>query len=260
MQLKTPSGAPPSDLRFGDITIEHLLDHKSGLNANAFLNGDLVQQAYAAAGKAINLPVTAEQTDAYVAGLLLGADPGASQWYNNCGFYLLARLVAKLRGTKAPIDAYQQRIFTPLGISRIRRAASLVQAQPTDEARYQSQTLLLQPSDMSNDRPLVPTEYGDEQLEIIDGSGGLTGAVVDQARLIAALVTKSDTAILKRTSVTAMLDASHGFDSSQKLSEGEYRAQKGGSLATSNNVLSFDGQWGLIMAWASPPAAAESSW
>src|SRR5262249_754178 len=151
--------------------------------------GHNVQAAFAAAGQTITLPVTADQTDSYIASLMFKTDPGPVV-YNNCGYYLLGRLVRKLRGTATPAQAYEKFIFKPLGITRIRRAASLVSVQPSGEARYQSPTLALGTSDLTNDGRLVPSEYGTEQLEIFDGSGGLTGSVVDQARLIAALVVK----------------------------------------------------------------------
>lgn len=268
LELTTPGGGGPTDSRFGSITIQHLLEHTSGLNPEAFLWGDAVQQAYAQAGHQIDLPVTPEQTDAYVAGLPLVSDPGTVFSYNNCAYTMLGRVVAKLRGTATAAEAFAKFVCEPIGISRLRGSVSLVDAQFVDEARYQSSTLALQTSDMSSDRPLVPAEYGDEQLEICEGSGGLSGAVVDQARLIAALVTTSDTAMLPRTSVTALLDAAaklatgrgYGFDAVTDLGNGEYRAQKGGSLETSNNVLSFDGEWGLVMAWASPPLAADPTW
>jgi CubicO group peptidase (beta-lactamase class C family) len=273
LHLKTPSGQGPIDSRFGQIAVQQLLEHTSGLQPQMYASGHNVQAAFATAGKTINLPVTVDQTDAYIASLMLKTDPGPVE-YNNCGYYLLGQLVQKLRGTATPADAYDKFIFKPLGISRIRRAVSLVTAQPPGEARYQSSTLALGTSDVTNDGRLVPLEYGTEQLEIFDGSGGLTGAVVDQARLIAALVTKNDTGMLPRKSVSRMLKAGalrtslgaaragYGFDAVSSLSSptDSFMAQKGGSLATSNNVLSFSEPWGLIMAWASPPNAADPSW
>src|SRR6185437_1636856 len=120
--LTTPAGGPPADSRFGAITVRHLLEHTSGLNANAFTDGPAVQQAFAAAGHAVALPVTADMTDSYVASLGMISDPGTKQAYSNCGYYLLGRIVARLRGKSRPIDAYQSALFGPLGIHRIRRA------------------------------------------------------------------------------------------------------------------------------------------
>ena len=38
LQLKTPSGGAPKDSRFKNVTVRHLLEHTSGINANAFRN------------------------------------------------------------------------------------------------------------------------------------------------------------------------------------------------------------------------------
>jgi CubicO group peptidase (beta-lactamase class C family) len=272
LQLKTPSGGAPTDSKFADITIQHLLEHKSGLNADAFRNGVAVQQAFAAAGQVVALPVTEAQTDSYIASLGLVSKPGDTQAYNNCGYYMLSRIVAKLRNKAKPIDAFQDFLFAPLGITRIRRAASLVAAQPADEARYQSPTLSLGTSEMSSNQPLVPVEYGTEQVEIMEGGGGLSGAATDVARLVAAMIDQNDTPMMTRQTLTTMLTdgaaltsaglgrSGYGFDALAVQGNGNFYGQKGGSLPTSNNVLELNGQWGFVMFWASPPTAAEANW
>jgi CubicO group peptidase (beta-lactamase class C family) len=239
LQLKSPSGAAPADARFANITIQHLLEHKSGLNPGAFNNGPAVMQAFVQAGHPASLPVTAAMTDSYIASLGLVSTPGSSQIYNNCGYYLLGRVVAHLRGKSRPIDAYQAALFDPLGIHRIRRGASLVSAQPNDEARYQDPNIPVGPSDMTPDRPLVPSEYGTEQLEIMEGSGGLTGATTDIARLIAIMIDQKDNPALKRATITSMLSdgaaltaagmgrAGYGFDALVNQGGGNFYGQKG---------------------------------
>ena len=100
----------------------------------------------------------------YIATLKLDSPPGQTQVYSNCGYYLLGRLAAKLRGTAAPIDAYRKHLMAPLGITRIRNAVDLLKAQPADEARYQAASfvdpdwtsdLAVAKSINSNDQPLV---------------------------------------------------------------------------------------------------------
>ena len=272
LQLKTPAGGAPVDPKFATVTIQHLLEHKSGINTDAFRNGLAVQQAFAAAGHTIALPVTEAQTDSYVASLNLVSAPGATQAYNNCGYYLLSRVVAKLRNRASPADAFSDFLLKPLGITRIRRAASLVSQQPADEARYQSPSLALGTSQMSNDQPLVPLEYGTEQVGLMEGGGGLSGAATDLARLVAAMIDQSDTPMMKRTTLTTMLSdgaalnaagfgrAGYGFDGLAAQGGGNFYGQKGGSLPTSNDVLEFNGQWGFVMLWGSPPTAAEANW
>src|SRR5262249_11164992 len=141
-----------------------------------------------------NLPVTAAMVNAYVASLRLVSDPGTAQVYNNCGAYLLGQVVASVRGTATPIAAIQAHLLDPLKITRIRRGRTLVKDQLPDEARYGptdvgtgNDTRLDVPvyaSVMSNDRPLVPRGYGEEQYENKEGSGGLSGAVTDVARIV----------------------------------------------------------------------------
>ena len=115
---------------------------------------------------------------------------------------------------------------------------------------------------MSNSMPLVATGYGHAQMETRDGSGGLSAATTDLARLVAMLISKRRTPAMKRSTVKMMLDnaisakqkygdrAGHGLDGARLPPNGDYYGQKGGSLATSGNVLQFNGNWGFAMCWA----------
>jgi CubicO group peptidase (beta-lactamase class C family) len=119
LQLKTPSAGGPKDPRFKDVTIGQLLDHTSSINANAFRNEINILNAFKTAvpGGNWHLPVTAEMCDSYIASLDMGTmAPGQAMAYNNCGYYLLGRIVAKKRGKTRPIDAFQDYLFEPLNI------------------------------------------------------------------------------------------------------------------------------------------------
>jgi CubicO group peptidase (beta-lactamase class C family) len=268
LQLKTPSGGAPHDAKFKDITIQHLLEHTSGINADAFRNGVDVRNAFIASGHAVTLPVSELMTDSYIASLGLVSKPGDTQTYNNCGYYLLSRVVAKLRNASKAIDAYQQYLYKPLSITRIRRAESLIASQPSDEARYQEPNLKVLASQMSDVQPLVPDEYGSEQVGLMEGAGGLTGAATDVARLIAILISQNDNPALKRATLASMLSAGaklnaagmgragYGFDYLQNFNDGRFYGQKGGSLDSSGNVLQFDGDWGFAMQWGGKAYAA----
>ncbi|MFL5334782.1 MAG: serine hydrolase, partial [Geminicoccaceae bacterium] len=125
--------------------------------------------------------------------------------YNNCGYYLLGRVVAKLRGKSRPIDAFQDHLFDPLHIHRIRRAPSLIAAMPQDEARYRAHDIPVYPSVMTDARPLVPLGYGTEHFERQEGGGGLSAAATDLGRLIAMLLSQDDTPAMKRSTVEQMM-------------------------------------------------------
>jgi CubicO group peptidase (beta-lactamase class C family) len=283
LQLKTPGGSAPVDARFGTVDIRQLLEHASSIDANSYRLDMSVLKAYQDADPSGNwqLPVTAAMTDAYIAGLNLGsADPGGMQGYNNCGYYLLGRVLAKKRGAAKPIDALQSWLFDPLHITRIRRARSLLTDQPADEARYRISVvgekedarldIATAQSVMTKQRPIVPVGYGHEQYEKQEGSGGLSAAVTDLARIAAVLISQTNNPALKRSTITTMfanglatqtayvgktLDgkgprAGHGFDAVSALAGGKYMGQKGGSLDTSGNALSFNGDWGMAVCWS----------
>lgn len=272
--LKTPSGGSPKDSRFKDVKIQHLLEHTSGVNANGYRDDIAVQSAHKTAkpNQTWNLPVTAAMTDSYIASLDMVSDPAKTQVYNNCGYYLLGRVLAKKRGKSKPIDALQQFLFDPLGVTRIERARSLIKDQEPTEARYRMSVvgadgearlnIAIAKSVMTNARPLVPVGYGHEQYEKQEGSGGLTAAATDLARIVAIMLSTSDNPALKRSTITSMMmnavtagstfgqRAGHGWDGAASVGGGKYYGQKGGSLDTSGNVLQFNADWGFAMCWA----------
>jgi len=276
LQLKTPSGGPPKDPRFKDVTIKHLLEHTSGIEPNAFRDEIKILEAFKTAipGGNWHLPVTAEMCDSYIASLGMGINaPGKSMVYNNCAYYLLGRVVAKKRGKKFPIDAYQDYLFDPLYIHRIRRTPSLIATMLFDEARYRAHDIPVYPSVMSDDRPLVPLGYGTEYFERQEGAGGLSAAVTDLGRIIAILLSPDDNPAMKRSTINTMmknavstlkvwkkknppdLRAGHGWDNASSLEANSYYGQKGGSLNTSGNVLQINGDWGFAMCWGGKPTS-----
>ena len=272
LKLKTPGGGNPVPSKFKNITIQQLLEHTSGLNTDAYRNEKSVQDAWKAANpnKSFPLPMSAAETDSYIASLAAVNDPGVMQAYNNCGYYLLGRVLGKKRNRAAPIGALKDFLFEPLSITRIRVAMSRVDMQPPNEARYRITTqgsndtndlrfnLAVGRSVMSDLQPLVPVGYGTEHYEKQEGSGGLSAAATDIARLIAILMLQKDSPAMKRSTIDLMLNnavaagmkfgsrAGHGFDTVRAQTNNRFYGQKGGTLDTSRNVLQFDGDWGFV--------------
>jgi len=272
LKLRTPSGDAPEASKFKNIMIKQLLEHTSGLNPDAFRSEIDVWNAWNDDGPngPYHLPMSADQTDAYVASLDLAHTPEVVQEYNNCAYYLLGRILAKVRKRDTPIDALRDFLFEPLGITRIRRARSLLKDQVDDEARYQINeagsddnhdkrlTISVAASVMSGDRPIVPTDYGTEHYEKGEGFGGLSAAATDLARILAVMMVPHDTPVLKRRTLEAMLDngvacqakwkglAGHGLDVVSRISDGIYYGQKGGRLPASGTTFQFNGDWGFV--------------
>ena len=291
LQLKAIGGAPPNP-GFASVTIQSLLEHTSGLNDdnnNPWNDEPAVVAAYTSAGITASLPANLEMTDAFIAGHAPETPPGKTQNYSNCGYYLLGRVVAKLRGAIDPITAYQSSLLKPLGITRIRGTVDLLAGQPDDEARYQAaifpnppipfSDLGVYPSQQTPNQPLVADGYGDAELAISRGAGGLSGAVTDVARLVAVLLDTNDNPALKRVTLEQMLAqgavltaaqtavgnpdprAGFGLDRVYWRSPGVYYGQKGGLVGDAAAVFQFDGEsadgesgderWGFVALFGS---------
>ena len=172
LHLETTGGAAPADARFQSITIRHLLEHTSGIDANAF-NGEVaIRDAFKAAqpGGNWHLPVSEAMCDSYIASLAMVSDPGKVMAYNNCAYYLLGRVVAKKRGQARPIDTLQDHLFDPLFIHRIRRAPTSIPGMPFDEARYRGHDIPVAPSVLADCSRWSPRATG------ISTSSGWRGA------------------------------------------------------------------------------------
>jgi CubicO group peptidase (beta-lactamase class C family) len=273
LNLRTPSGGAPTDPNFGNITIQHLLEHTSGLQPGANSDALGVLQAWKNAGDSgATLPVTQPMTDAYIASLPLVTAPGTAQVYSNCGYYLLGRVVAVLRGAFSPIDACQSSLFKQLGITRIRASVELVPAQLPGESRYQAagiganapMPLQTGISVMSPGELMVPAGYGDTNWTTAQGGGGMSAAMTDLARLVAVFLDEKDTPALKRATLTGMLNraaalqaagndrAGYGLDAVAAQNPGFYYGQKGGEIINAASVLQFNGEWGFVLCFGSP--------
>ena len=128
---------------------------------------------------------------------------------------------------------------------------------------------------MHDDRRLVPFGYGDEYLERLDATGGLSASVVDVARLIASFSVRTGNPVLAAPALNQMFTmardrfvasagfadrrAGHGFDAVTDLGGGRFHGDKGGSLGTSGNAAWFDtDDFGYVMCWGNQPT--EGAW
>jgi CubicO group peptidase (beta-lactamase class C family) len=241
LHLKTPSGGEPVDPRFNQITVQNLLEQDSGLVTEYTGEDPQVAAAFHRP-----LPATQEETGSYMMLKHMEANPGALKKYSNFGYWILGRVVSKLRGKQYFIDAIISHISDPLAITRLRVSRSLTSAQAPDEAGYHSPDLTLQTSVMSPGQPPVSRDYGDENLEKMEPSGGLSVAPVDYARVLAALnIKSSNQPLLPNSEITSMLTLAaksyrgHGFDGMNQIRPGIFNRQKGGLLETSQDSIYY---------------------
>jgi hypothetical protein len=119
---------------------------------------------------------------------------------------------------------------------------------------------------------MVPTYYGDHHLEIMDGDGGLTGAAVDVARLVAILTSQQDSPVLKRQMIVKHFSrgaqltteghrAGYGFDALRVGSCSKFSVLKGGALDDAHSAIAITRDWGSVSVFAASnaPNAGDSS-
>ncbi|HEY4358347.1 MAG TPA: serine hydrolase [Acidobacteriaceae bacterium] len=250
----------PTQANWNKITIQHLLEMTSGVTTSILGTDAQVSST---------LPVSSKQMAQWLYKLPLGNTPGDAHQgnYSNAGYMILGMVVAKLRGKSNLADAVTASVCAKLHITRLRSAQSIAANAAADEARYHPRPLVTAKSVMVTGQPLCALGYGDWNLPMTDGAGGLSIAVTDVARLVAALsVTDANPlmslAMLQQWMANAAHASStisgpsahgyHGFDgvSVTDAAKHLYSGNKGGSLDTSQNSIYFEtGGVGLVMCW-----------
>jgi CubicO group peptidase (beta-lactamase class C family) len=252
LNLRTPSGGMPS-ATFSQVTVQHLLEHTSGLPTNPY---GVEPQVAAALG--VSLPVTGAMTDRYMI-TLPSSPPPAVPLYNNWGYFLLGHVVMAVTGSTTFIDALNSLLFQPLGITRIRSSVTRAESQGSDETRYHPTFLRVGPSVVDPDRRLRGEGYGGYwNFERDDAAGGISGAVVDVARLLAMLDVRSLNPVLNAATISSLFTLAssrggHGFDSARvdDPAGGMYYGMKGGSLPeSSQNCIRYQtGDISMVVCW-----------
>ena len=255
LNLKQLDGSDPKDSRFDDVTIEHLLTSTSGIPQGGVWGA--VEASKAANG---TLPSTGTEVARWVAGLDMTGTPGNNMnvVYGNTDYFLLSLIVAKKMNASSFEAALKTLVLDPLKQTRTRGSRSLTGDQLSDEARYhmtvhnpESGWALFQlecgSSDRTEARPLVPTHYGTFDMEMFDGCGGLSSAVIDVARLCAMFSCRSNNPVLSEETIDDMLAAAveatnqlsgpdahgyHGFDGAANVDVNKHQVwfKKGGWL------------------------------
>lgn len=235
LNLKQPNGSNPKDSRFGDVTIKHLLTSTSGIPQGGVWHAVDASQAMGG-----TLPSNGTEVARWIAAQDMTGTPGDEKnvVYGNTDYFLLSLIVAKKMNASSFEAALKTLVLDPLGQTRTRGSRSLTGVHSSDEARYhmtvhnpESGWALFQlecgSSSRTEARPLVPTHYGTFDLEMFDGCGGLSSAVIDVARLCAMFSCRNNNPVLKKETIDDMLAAAveatselegpdahgyHGFD------------------------------------------------
>ena len=117
----TIHGTP--DARLKDITVQHFMDHKSGLDP-AFSDPTALSRQIANELSTAH-PPPREDMARWVAGKALSHDPGVQYNYANVGYLILGLVIEEVTGGTY-MQELQDRVFTPIGVP----AAEVGYAEP----------------------------------------------------------------------------------------------------------------------------------
>jgi CubicO group peptidase (beta-lactamase class C family) len=254
--LTEPSGGTVPQT-FHDVTVQHLLEHTSGLPTSPYGVEPSVAAAFTAAGIPTVLPVDGRMTDRFMA-TLPASPPPQPPMYSNFGYFLLGHVVMAVTGQPTLPDALDGLILHPLSITGIRKARTRIEDQPADETRYHPTRFEIGPSLVAPARRLRASGYGGFwNLERDDGGGGLSASVVDVARLLAMLDIRHHNPVLKPAAIANLFalaaHGGHGFDSAavRNPTTGVYYGQKGGDIPESNqNCVRYQtDDFSMVVCW-----------
>jgi N-acyl-D-amino-acid deacylase len=196
------------DPRLRDITIRHLLEHRSGWDRDQSFDAMFQSVRFA---KESETPAPADQATVIKAMLSqkLDFDPGERYTYSNFGYCLLGRVIEKLTGQT--YEAYvKEKVLAPIGITTMKIGASRLEGRSANEVRY------YQPgsgkSVFQNDLDQeVPWQYGGWNLEAMDSHGAWIASATDIATFAAAFDNTDHCPIVKKATIDLMYQRPPGL-------------------------------------------------
>lgn len=236
LKWKTRSGKAPADPHFAGMTIRQLLTHTSGLlgytpskiqGADAFTPNP--RQMADAIGA--TLPLTAADVQEYFVTRphLINPSEIGKFHYANVGYYLLARVVEKLRGVPY-IAAIRQYLGAKLGATRVRLLAELIENQAPDEARYFDANSAVGDSFFSAGKTIVAVPYGADETHYYDGAGAISITPVDLAKILSVLDVTYENPVFTPAGIADIFSGRFGFDSVSGA-KGSWHGVKGGLIS-----------------------------
>ena len=166
----TPASGKTSDPLSRQITVKHLIYHKSGWEGKTY---DPTWDAFKIARK-LRLPKVPDATSVarYALDSPFHFKPGTKYAYANINYLLLGLVIEKASG-KDYFSFLQDQIFKPNGISRFFKARTLKKYQQAKEVYYRdSKQKSWSEFDLTG-RKQLPLAYGGFKLERILTWGGL---------------------------------------------------------------------------------------
>ncbi|MHB8863453.1 MAG: serine hydrolase domain-containing protein [Pirellulaceae bacterium] len=212
------------DLRWHDVTVRHLLQHRGGWDREESFD-PMFRSVEIARHVGRQPPAAPLDILQYMLSRQLDFEPGLRYAYSNFGYCLLGRVIEGVSGTD--YETYVRReVLNPLGITRMRIGKTLPSGRADGEAHYYEPGSPTGPVVVGeNLGVLVPRPYGAWYVEAMDAHGGWIASAVDLVRFASQLQHPRPSGILSRESweaTTACPSGAAGHDSNGIAKESYY--------------------------------------
>lgn len=157
------------DQRIYDITVAHLLNHRSGWLSEI---DPVLESRTIAKELDLDHPATAEEIIQWLMRIPLQSDPGTTEAYFNTGYTILELLVEQISGQS--FLSYLDSTVETAVAGKIDQAQSFPENRPAEEVEYRDHATCAQ-YDIISERREVPCADGGINMSVLTGTAGLVG-------------------------------------------------------------------------------------
>lgn len=194
--------ATPSDTRWKQVTILHLLHHTGGWDRDKSFD-PMFRSPIIAAALQVPPPAGATEVIRYMLGQPLDFDPGSRFAYSNFGYCLLGRVIERATGKTYEMQVRDD-VLAPLGIRRMRLGRTLREHRAPGEVSYYDERNRVGPAVTGTIGAPVPLPYGRWVLESMDAHGGWIATAADLVRFASAFDLPERSPLLSPAGVATM--------------------------------------------------------
>jgi len=202
-------GRPSVDLRWGDVTLQHLLQHRGGWDRGVSFD-PMFRAVRIARELGVEPPAGPTDVIRWMLGEPLDFDPGGRYAYSNFGYCLLGRVIERAAGVPYE-EAVARLVLRPLGVpaDAMRLGKTLPAGRAPREVTYFDGDRT-GPSVFPPVGEQVPEPYGAWNVEAMDAHGGWLATAPALLRVARALDGPGRAGGLRPGSVALMLERPPG--------------------------------------------------
>lgn len=165
-----PPAGEPTDERWQDVTVQHLLDHAGGWDIQQLGYDPMYEPVRVADELDLEEPPTNDDVTRYILDQSMQFDPGSREAYSNFGYSLLGQVIEAVTGTdyQAHLEA---ELFAPEGIEGIELGRTRPEDRPPGEVWYDDDEQCVHAFELDPSEEYTCADAG-FVLEAFDAAGG----------------------------------------------------------------------------------------